>query len=80
MSPGVYTVQRDGDGWSVASADLQLGPFLNRPSAIRAAIEAAHRAGCNGIPAKVLVRTDNGQLYPAWIHGRDALSFWDQDI
>ena len=72
MSKAHFIVSAEDGRWVVSASDGLRTSFGGRVDALREAVEAAHRAGCEGGQAQVLALDEQNQLYPVWVYGQDA--------
>jgi hypothetical protein len=63
-----FFVMRNGVNWKVR---LEYCARCTSAEAFEAAVEAAHAAGKSGIPARVVMRSDDGSWLPVWTYGMD---------
>jgi hypothetical protein len=63
-----YVVCRDQGQWAFKSNGMHFGPFRTQKDAIRAAVEAAYKAGLKGRMGQVLLED---QLSIEWTYGKD---------
>jgi hypothetical protein len=63
-----YVVVNEQGQWKIAFAGKHYGPYNTQANAIRAAVDAAHRAKGD---AQVLVQGQNGQFRTEWTYGHD---------
>jgi hypothetical protein len=68
MARTQYVVVNDAGQWKIAFAGKHYGPYHSQANAIRAAVDAAHRARGD---AQVLVQGQNGQFRTEWTYGHD---------
>lgn len=68
MARTQYVVVRDAGEWKIAFAGKHYGPYRTQENAIRAAIDAAHKARGD---AQVLVQGANNQFRTEWTYGND---------
>jgi hypothetical protein len=72
MTKAHFIVAAEDGRWVVSASDGLRQSFDVRVDAVRAAVEAAHRAGCEGSRAQVLALDEQNQFYAIWTYGRDA--------
>lgn len=65
-----YVVLHSGQ-WKIKLDDKHYGPYATQADAIRAAVDAAHKAGENGHDAQVRVQGTNNQFRTEWTYGHD---------
>jgi hypothetical protein len=63
-----YVVCRDQGQWAFKSNGTHFGPYPTRTDAIRAAVDAAYKAGLKGLNGQVLLED---QLSIEWTYGKD---------
>ena len=69
LRPQFIVVLRDGE-WRVKHDGKHHGPYRTDREAIRAAIDAAHSAGCSGHEPRVLVEAPLSKtLHTEWTYG-----------
>jgi hypothetical protein len=71
MSRAQYFVVLHEDEWKVKLDGQHYGPYSTQEDAIRAAVDAAHKAGERGYDAQVLVQGRNHQFRTEWTYGHD---------
>ena len=73
MARTQYVVGGNGAGkWKIALEGKDYGPYETQALAIRAAVDAAQKAGVsNPDGAQVLVQAINGQFRAEWTYGSD---------
>ncbi|CAN5748978.1 hypothetical protein BH11PSE6_BH11PSE6_25890 [soil metagenome] len=64
-----YIVHHDGR-WKVRHSGAEY-PYQSRPTALSAAIDAAHTSGARGHEAQVLVQDEGGRWCTEWRYDRD---------
>ena len=57
--------------WKINYDGEHYGPYATQGDAIRAAVDAAHKAGENGDDAQVLVQGQNNHFRTEWTYGHD---------
>jgi hypothetical protein len=57
--------------WKISFQEKHYGPYTTQETAIRAAVDAAHKAGDGGRNAQVLVQGTNNQFRTEWTYGND---------
>ena len=66
-----YVVLYDGE-WKIDFQHKHYGPYPTQQDAIRAAVDAAHATGNNGIDAQVLVQSmTNHEFLAQWRYDHD---------
>lgn len=70
MGQALYYIVSDGGHWKVRHSGADY-PYLTRPTALSAAIDAAHSSGSRGHEAEVLVQDEDGEWHTEWTYGRD---------
>ena len=65
-----YVVRHEGE-WKIKLNDRHFGPYVTQRSAIRIAVDAAHKAGKTGHDAQVLVQGADNQFRTEWTYGHD---------
>lgn len=66
-----YVVNHQGQ-WKITLDGVHYGPYQTQAAAIRAAVDAAHKAGGQGHSgAQVLVQGVNNQFRTEWTYGND---------
>lgn len=65
-----FVVLHEGE-WKIAYNGKRYGPYSTQKNAIRAAVDAAHKAGSKGQDAQVLVQGLNNQFRAEWTYGHD---------
>lgn len=71
MARLVYYVVYLSREWKIKFNDEYFGPYATQRAAIKAAVDAAHKAGQNGKTAQVLVQGENNQFRTEWTYGND---------
>ncbi|HYH39901.1 MAG TPA: DUF2188 domain-containing protein [Azospirillum sp.] len=70
MARAIYYVLSHGGGWKIRHNEKDFFYDTQR-AAIKAAVDAAHKAGGNGYDAQVLIQGANGQWRTEWTYGHD---------
>lgn len=66
-----YVVKHQGE-WKISLNEKHHGPYPTQRSAIKAAVDAAHKAGSsNPDGAQVLVQNEQNQFRAEWTYGND---------
>jgi hypothetical protein len=65
-----YVVLHNGQ-WKIKLDDKHYGPYATQADAIRAAVDAAHKAGGQGHDAQVRVQGADNQFRTEWTYGHD---------
>jgi hypothetical protein len=65
-----FVVLHQGE-WKINLDGKHYGPYTTQRDAIRAAVDAAHKAGQQGHDAQVLVQGENNQFRTEWTYGND---------
>jgi hypothetical protein len=68
MARANYFVIRHERQWKISFDGEQYGPYTTQKDAIRAAVDAARRAGQIGNDAQVMVQGVNNKFRAAWTH------------
>lgn len=68
MSRAQYVVVLHQGEWKISYNGKHYGPYSTQKMAIRAAVDAAHKAKGD---AQVLVQGENNQFRTEWTYGRD---------
>jgi len=71
MSRAVYYVVSHGGEWKIKFNGEHYGPYITQSGAIRASVDAAHKAGKNGKDAQVLIQGRDNQWRTEWTYGHD---------
>jgi Uncharacterized protein conserved in bacteria (DUF2188) len=66
-----YTVVNHQGQWKISFEGKHFGPYENQKTAIRTAVDAAHKAGRDGRDAQVLVQGTDGRFRTEWTYGSD---------
>ena len=66
-----YFVVLADNQWTISYGGRHFGPFTTQRNAIRAAVDAAHRAGVDGDTAQVLVQGTDSRFRAEWTYGYD---------
>jgi hypothetical protein len=64
-----YVVFREQGQWAIKSNGTHYGPYATQRDAVRAAVDAAHKAGRMGLDGQVLLQD---QFRIEWTYGKDA--------
>ena len=67
-----FVVLHEGE-WKITLNGKHYGPYGSQASAIRSAIDAAHK---NGADSQVLVQGKNNEFRTEWTYGHDPSSRW----
>jgi hypothetical protein len=70
MGKALYYVISEDGRWKIRHSGADY-PYFTQPTAISAAIDAAHTSGARGYEAEVLIEDEDGQWNTLWVHGRD---------
>ena len=70
MARAIYYVLSAGDRWKIRHDDKDYF-YDTQASAIRTAVDTAHKAGQGGHDAQVLVQGHDGQWQTEWTYGHD---------
>lgn len=70
MTRAVYYILSSGGQWKIKYNDKDY-PYATQAAAIRAAVDAAHKAGSIGHDAQVLIQNREGQWRAEWTYGHD---------
>lgn len=65
-----YVVTQNGE-WKISHNQKHFGPYQSQRAAIRAAVDAAHSSGQQGIDSQVLIQGQNNQWRAEWTYGND---------
>lgn len=68
MAHTPFIVFRDQGQWKIKSKGVHYGPYPTQKDAIRAAVDAAHVAGLEGLDGQVLLQD---QFRIEWTYGQD---------
>ena len=68
MAHTPFIVFREQGQWSIKSKGVHYGPYPIQRDAIRAAVDAAHVAGLEGLNGQVLLQD---QMSIEWTYGKD---------
>lgn len=71
MARARYFVVLDGGEWKISYEQKHYGPYPTQKAAIRAAVDAAHKAGEGGHDAQVLIQGTDNQFRTEWTYGHD---------
>lgn len=71
MARAQYFVVLHENQWKIKFDGKHYGPYDTQKAAIRAAVDAAHKAGQNGHDAQVLIQGQNNQFRTEWAYGND---------
>lgn len=66
-----YYVTLHEHQWKISFEGKHYGPYTNQNSAIKVAVDTAHKAGGMGYDAQVLVQGTNNQFRTEWTYGND---------
>jgi len=66
-----YIVVRHQGQWKISHEGKHHGPYDTQRAAIRAAVDAAHKAGQQGHDAQVLVQGEDNKFRTEWTYGHD---------
>ena len=68
MAHAQYFIIRDRGQWKILLDGVRYGPYATQRDAVRAAVDAAHESGLQGLNGQVLLRD---QLSIEWTYGKD---------
>ena len=68
MAHTPYIVFREQGQWAIKSNGVHFGPFATQREAVRAAVDAAYKAGKKGLNGQVLLED---QFRVEWTYGSD---------
>ena len=68
MAHAQYFIIRDQGQWKILLDGVRYGPYATQRDAVRAAVDAAHESGLQGLNGQVLLRD---QLSIEWTYGKD---------
>lgn len=71
MSRAIYYVVLHQGEWKVKHNDNHFGPYASQKTAIRVAVDTAHRVGQRGHDAEVKVKGENNRFRTEWTYGHD---------
>jgi uncharacterized protein DUF2188 len=71
MARAQYFVVLHENQWKIKHNGQHYGPYRTQADAIRASVDAAHKAGEQGGDAQVLVQGENNQFRTEWTYGHD---------
>lgn len=73
MARTQYVVGPNGSGaWKISYGGKVAGPYTTQREAIKAAVDAAHKAGAtNPDGAQVMIQGTDGQFRTEWTYGKD---------
>lgn len=71
MARQQYFVVRHEGQWKISYGGKHFGPYETQKAAIRAAVDAAHKAGKKGDDAQVLVQGMDSKFRTEWTYGND---------
>jgi hypothetical protein len=71
MARARYFVVLHENQWKINFDGKHYGPYATQREAIRASVDAAHKAGQTGHDAQVLVQGQNNQFRTEWTYGND---------
>jgi hypothetical protein len=66
-----YVVVLHQNEWKISFQGKHYGPYQTQRTAIRAAVDAAHKAGKNGDDAQVLIQGTDNKFRTEWTYGND---------
>jgi hypothetical protein len=66
-----YIVVLHNGEWKINHEGKHYGPYTTQRLAIRAAVDAAHKAGQQGHDAQVLVQGQDNKFRTEWTYGND---------
>ena len=65
-----FVVKHEGE-WKVTHDGKRSVPHKTQKAAIKAAVDAAHKAGKDGKDAQVLIQGEDNQFRTEWTYGND---------
>ena len=68
MAHAQYFIIRDQGQWKILLDGVRYGPYATQRDAVRAAVDAAHESGLQGLNGQVLLRD---QFRIEWTYGKD---------
>jgi hypothetical protein len=71
MARAQYFVVRHSGEWKIKLEGKHYGPYRTQADAIRAAVDAAHRAGQSGHDSQVLIQKMGNEFRAEWTYGHD---------
>jgi len=71
MARAQYIVVLHENEWKINFNEQHHGPYPTQRDAIRAAVEAAQKAGEGGFDAQVLVQGTDNKFRTEWTYGHD---------
>ena len=71
MQRAQYVVVIKNGTWQIAFDGEHYGPYATQRDATRAAVDAAHRCGEQGVDAQVLIQAADNKFRTEWTYGRD---------
>jgi Uncharacterized protein conserved in bacteria (DUF2188) len=71
MARTQYVVVIHNGEWKISFDGKHYGPYATQKSAIRAAVDAAHKAGNQGHDSQVLIQGENNKFRTEWTYGND---------
>ncbi len=71
MSRAQYFVVLHEGQWKIKFNGKHYGPYNSQKSAIRASVDAAHKAGQLGDDTQVLIQGTNALFRAEWTYGHD---------
>jgi hypothetical protein len=71
MASKQYFVALQEGHWKIKFKNEYYGPYSTREAAIKAAVDAAHKAGEKGHEAKVFVQSRDKLFRTEWTYGND---------
>jgi hypothetical protein len=66
-----YFVAKHEGQWKIKLDGTHYGPYDTQKTAIKVAVDTAHKSGENGHDAQVLVQGENNQFRTEWTYGHD---------
>lgn len=71
MSRAQYVVVLHQGEWKISLEGKHYGPYRTQGDAVRAAVDAAHKSGRDGLDAQVLIQNEQNKFRTEWTYGRD---------
>jgi hypothetical protein len=71
MARAQYFVVKHEGNWKIKHNGEHHGPYSNQATAIKYAVDAAHKAGQGGHDAQVLVQGLDSKFRTEWTYGHD---------